>query len=282
MVVFPNAKINLGLNIICKRPDGYHELETSFYPIGIRDALEILPIDDPHGDASGVTLTTSGIPVDGPAENNICTKAWHLIRKDFPQIPPIHVHLHKAIPTGAGLGGGSADGAFTLRLLNSMFGLGIDDHSLATYALALGSDCPFFLLNLPCFASGRGETMTPSGLNLSDFSLLVIHPGIHVSTAEAFRGVKPAIPVIHIPNILAMPVDQWRDTLVNDFEHTVFPLFPEIASIKDLLYDAGAIYSSMSGSGSSVFGIFPKNGIPDMSFPEHYMIHRQESMKPDY
>lgn len=282
MVVFPNAKINLGLNIICKRPDGYHELETSFYPIGIRDALEILPIDDPHGHDSGVTLTTSGISVDGSAENNICTKAWHLIRKDFPQLPPIHLHLHKAIPTGAGLGGGSADGAFTLRLLNSMFGLGIDEHTIATYALELGSDCPFFLLNLPCFASGRGETMTPSGLNLSDFSLLVIHPGIHVSTAEAFRGVKPAMPVRHIPDILAMPVDQWRDTLVNDFEHTVFPLFPEIATIRDLLYDAGAIYSSMSGSGSSVFGIFPKNGIPDMSFPEHYMIHRQESLKPYY
>ncbi len=162
MVVFPNAKINLGLNIIRKRPDGYHDLETSFYPIGIRDALEILPIDTPYRDTEGVTLITTGIPVDGDAENNICSKAWHLIRKDFPLIPPIQLHLHKAIPTGAGLGGGSADGAFTLRLLNSMFSLGIDDDTLAKYALELGSDCPFFLLNRPCFASGRGEKMTPS------------------------------------------------------------------------------------------------------------------------
>jgi 4-diphosphocytidyl-2-C-methyl-D-erythritol kinase len=282
MVVFPNAKINLGLNIIRKRADGYHDLETTFYPIGIRDALEILPIDDPNEDTTGVTLISTGIPVDGEAEKNICTKAWHLIRKDFPHLPPIHLHLHKAIPTGAGLGGGSADGAFTLRSLNSLFMLGIDDHTLAKYALELGSDCPFFLLNLPCFASGRGERMTPSGLDLSDFSLLVIHPGIHVSTAEAFRGVQPSMPARHIPDILSMPLEQWRETLVNDFERTVFPQFPEIETIRDLLYDAGALYSSMSGSGSSVFGIFQKHAIPEISFPEHYIVHRQESLKPAY
>lgn len=282
MVVFPNAKINLGLNIIRKRPDGYHDLETSFYPIGIRDALEILPIDTLYGDTEGVTLITTGIPVDGDAENNICSKAWHLIRKDFPLIPPIQLHLHKAIPTGAGLGGGSSDGAFTLRLLNSMFGLGIDDDTLAKYALELGSDCPFFLLNRPCFATGRGEKMTPSGLDLSDYSLLLIHPGIHVSTAEAFRGVQPSIPVRQIPDILSIPVGQWREVLVNDFESTVFPQFPEIETIRDLLYEAGALYSSMTGSGSSVFGIFPKHAIPEISFPEYYIIHRQDSLKPDY
>jgi 4-diphosphocytidyl-2-C-methyl-D-erythritol kinase len=280
MISFPNAKINLGLNIVRKRDDGYHDLETLFYPVALRDALEIIPQSEDLAGRGEVYLHLSGKTVEGPVESNICVKAWRMLKADFPSMPGIDLHLYKAIPMGAGLGGGSADGSFTLRMLNDMFRLGLTGEALESYALRLGSDCPFFIRNSPCFATGRGEHMTPITLDLSGFSFLLVHPGIHVSTAVAFAGVKPTIPDLSIREIVTMKVSEWRGRLVNDFERTVFKAFPAIESLRDKLYDSGAIYAAMTGSGSSVFGIFPQNGLPEIRFPEDHTIYRQESLSP--
>jgi 4-diphosphocytidyl-2-C-methyl-D-erythritol kinase len=280
MISFPNAKINLGLNIVRKRPDGYHDLETVFYPIAYRDALEIIPVSEDSDSDTGVNLHLSGKPVQGPAASNICVKAWHLLKADHPSLPPIELHLMKAIPMGAGLGGGSADGSFTLKMLNEKFQLGISNEQLQSYALALGSDCPFFIRNSPCFATGRGEQMRDFTLDLSSYSLLLVHPGIHVSTAQAFAGVVPSLPELSIADIVSGDVSGWRGRLVNDFERTVFPQFPAIRQIRDLLYENGAIYAAMTGSGSSVFGICPVGMLPDLTFPPEYSVFRQESLHP--
>jgi 4-diphosphocytidyl-2-C-methyl-D-erythritol kinase len=280
MISFPNAKINLGLNIVRKRPDGYHDLETVFYPIAYRDALEIITAGENSDSDMGVNLHLSGKPVQGPAASNICVKAWHLLKADHPALPPIELHLMKAIPMGAGLGGGSADGSFTLKMLNEKFQLGISNAQLQSYALALGSDCPFFIRNTPCFASGRGELMRDFNLDLSSYSLLLVHPGIHVSTAQAFAGVVPSLPELSIADIVSGDVSGWRGRLVNDFERTVFPQFPTIRQIRDLLYENGAIYAAMTGSGSSVFGIYPVGMLPDLTFPPEYSVFRQESLHP--
>lgn len=280
MISFPNAKINLGLNIVRKRDDGYHDLETLFYPVALKDALEIIPAADLSPDHLGVALHFSGKSVEGPPASNICVKAWQLLKADFPQLPQIDLHLMKGIPMGAGLGGGSADGSFTLKMLNDLFNLGLDDSSLESYALRLGSDCPFFIRNAPCFATGRGELMTPVALDLSSYSFLLVHPAIHVSTAVAFSGVKPCHPVQSIRDIVSMDIREWRGRLINDFEKTVFPAFPAIKELRDRLYDAGAVYAAMTGSGSSVFGIFLQNGLPDLSFPEDHTVYRQESLSP--
>lgn len=280
MISFPNAKINLGLNIVRKRDDGYHDLETLFYPVAFRDALEILPASDPSETPSGVRLHLSGKTVEGSPDKNICVKAWHLLKADFPDLPSIDLHLYKAIPMGAGLGGGSADGSFTLKMLNDLFDLGLTGASLEAYALKLGSDCPFFIRNTPCFASGRGESMIESSLDLSGYAFLLVHPGIHVSTAVAFSGVRPSVPQQSIADIVSMDVALWRGHLVNDFERTVFAAFPAIQTLRDSLYDAGAIYAAMTGSGSSVFGIFPKNGLPEIRFPEDHTIYIQDSLTP--
>jgi len=280
MISFPNAKINLGLNIVRKRDDGYHDLETLFYPVSLRDALEILPASDASVNTPGVSLHLSGKTVEGSPDKNICVKAWHLLKADFPDLPPIDLHLYKSIPMGAGLGGGSADGSFTLKMLNDLFDLGLTGASLEVYALKLGSDCPFFIRNTPCFASGRGERMIESTLDLSDYSFLLVHPGIHVSTAVAFSGVKPTVPQQQIPEIVSMDVEMWRGRLVNDFERTVFAAFPAIQTLRDSLYDAGARYAAMTGSGSSVFGIFPRNALPQIRFPEDHTIYIQDSLTP--
>jgi 4-diphosphocytidyl-2-C-methyl-D-erythritol kinase len=277
MIAFPNAKINLGLNIIRKRADGYHDLETVFFPVGIRDALEIMPLEISADPGKEVKITQTGIPVEGSPGSNICVKAWQLLRKEHPDLPAIRMHLHKSVPTGAGLGGGSSDGAATLKLLDALFGLKISPERLAAYALALGSDCPFFLYNKPCFAGGQGEKLTPIQLDLSGYEMMIVHPGIHVSTAKAFAGVMPAIPETDIRQIISRPVTEWKHALVNDFEKTVFPAFPAIAGIKDALYDAGATYASMSGSGSSVFGIFPKGLMPELPFPEGHLVFRMDA-----
>jgi 4-diphosphocytidyl-2-C-methyl-D-erythritol kinase len=234
MVVFPNCKINLGLNIISKRSDGYHHLETVFYPIQIKDAVEII-------EKEKFEFSTSGLVIDGSLENNLCIKAYHLLKKDFPQLPSVHMHLHKAIPIGAGLGGGSADGAFTLKLLNQKFDLSLSEKQLIDHAVQLGSDCPFFILNKPCFATGRGESLTQTDIDLSEFKIVIVHPGIHISTAWAFSNVKPAVPVKSLKEIIQQPISTWKEELRNDFEEPVFKKYPEIKNIKDELYDAGAV-----------------------------------------
>jgi 4-diphosphocytidyl-2-C-methyl-D-erythritol kinase len=274
MILFPNAKINLGLNIIRKRPDGYHDLETFFCPVSLCDALEILPQNSSQNNSQHIIFSSSGITVAGNSEDNICIKAYHLLKKDFPNLPGIQMHLHKRIPTGAGLGGGSSDGAFTLRLLNRLFNLQIKEERLAVYALKLGSDCPFFILNKPCFAQGQGERLEHIPINLAAYEILLVHPGIHISTAKAFEGVTPCVPQKSIYGIIQQPVSTWRSELVNDFEKAILPQFPAIGEIKNKLYELGAIYASMTGSGSSVYGMFKKGSIPHADFPAGCQVFR--------
>lgn len=267
MVTFPNCKINLGLNILEKRNDGFHNLETVFYPINITDALEI--IQSKHH-ATEIQFTTSGLIVDGKTTDNICVKAYHLLRSDFPQIACIKMHLHKAIPLGAGLGGGSANGAFTLKMLNNIFQLNISDEKLMDYALQLGSDCPFFIINKPCFAKGRGEKMEIIKLDLSQYQFVIVNPKIYVNTGWAFKQIIPKIPKKSIQKIIPQPIETWKDELVNDFENAVINEHKEIGEIKYELYQQGALYASMSGSGSTVFGIFNKETLVKNNFPNHY------------
>lgn len=255
MVSFPNAKINLGLNIIRKRADGFHDLETVFYPVALRDALEILP----GTKEANTNFFSSGLPIAGVPGDNLCLKAYHLLKKDFPDLPAIDLHLHKAIPMGAGLGGGSADAAFALCMLNQLFSLDLSQAALKTYALALGSDCPFFIENTPCFATGRGENLTPLEIDLTAYRIVLVNPGIHVSTASAFAGIQPVEPTQSIKEIIQQPVNEWKDLLVNDFENTVFSQFPAIGGIKENMYREGALYASMTGSGSTVYGLFDKH-----------------------
>lgn len=254
MVVFPNCKINLGLHITGKRPDGYHELETVFYPVQLRDALEIVhaTTEEPED----IRFTASGLSIPGNSASNLCVKAYQLLKKDFPELPPIQMHLHKVIPMGAGLGGGSSDGAFALKLLNEKFQLQLNQDQLIHYAAQLGSDCPFFILNRPCYGTGRGEILEPIELNLSGHRFVLIHPGIHVSTKWAFEQLTPAKAPRPITEILQQSLSEWKRELVNDFEAPILRAYPEIASIKRALYDDGAVYASMSGSGSTVFGIY--------------------------
>lgn len=269
MVTFPNCKINLGLNIIRKRTDGFHDLETVFYPVQLKDALEIIPSTAQDTD---IQFSASGLVVDGNSADNICIKAYQLLKKDFPTLPSIQMHLHKAIPMGAGLGGGSADGAFTLKMLNEKFNLNLSNEQLIEYALQLGSDCPFFILNQPCFASSRGEKMTPIELDLSAYQFLIVNPGIHVNTGWAFKQITPAVPAKSVKAIIQQPIESWKEELINDFELPVVTAYPAIAAIKQELYNLGAIYASMSGSGSTVFGIFHKNAQLNLQFPESYLV----------
>lgn len=254
MVVFPNCKINLGLHITGKRPDGYHELETVFYPVQLRDALEIVHATTEIPE--GIRFTSTGLSIPGNSDANLCVKAYQLLKKDFPELPSIQMHLHKVIPMGAGLGGGSSDGAFALKLLNEKFQLNLNQDQLIQYAAQLGSDCPFFILNQPCYGTGRGEILTPIELNLSGHRFVLIHPGIHVSTKWAFEQLTPAKAPRPITEILQQPLDQWKGELVNDFEAPILKAYPGIAAVKQALYEDGAVYASMSGSGSTVFGIY--------------------------
>lgn len=262
MVLFPNCKINLGLRITAKRPDGYHDLETVFYPIPLRDAAEIITSRaSSHATRSSehpdFELTITGTAIPGDTSSNLCTKAWKLIKHDFPDIPAVRMHLHKAIPIGAGLGGGSSDGAFTLLLLNKELKLNLTTEQLLAYALRLGSDCPFFIINRPCYATGRGEILEEINIDLDNYHFVVVNPGIHVSTAEAFRDIlianetKPSLKAI-----VGQPIAEWKNILENAFEASVFKKHPELKEIKKRLYESGAEYASMSGTGSSLYGIF--------------------------
>lgn len=265
MIRFPNCKINLGLHVTSKREDGYHNIETIFYPINLRDALEIIP-------ATEMQFECTGLKVDGSTENNLCLKAYHLLKKDFPEITPLKIHLHKAIPMGAGLGGGSSNGAFMLKMLNDKFNLQLTDDALIKYALQLGSDCPFFIINKPCFASGRGENLQPLNVDLSMYKMVLVNPCIHVSTAEAFSTLAPKEPAQSLQHVIQQPISTWRQALTNHFEEPIFKVHPAIKEIKEELYSKGAIYASMSGSGSTVYGLFIEDVEVNFSFPSHYTV----------
>ena len=265
MITFPNAKINLGLNIVEKRPDGYHNLETIFYPIPLQDALEITPWE---GGERKYKLAQSGIQIAGDDEHNLVVKAYKLLDSLY-NLPPIEINLLKHIPSGAGLGGGSADAAFMLCMLNQHFQLNIPNEQLEVYAAQLGADCAFFVENKPTFAEGIGNIFSPIELSLKGYKLLLVKPDIFVSTRDAFAQIKPKRPTISLKEVAKMPVEAWKTYMVNDFEESVFPQFPAIADIKAKLYDMGAIYASMSGSGSSVFALFKGDDtLPKVDFGE--------------
>lgn len=252
MVVFPIAKINIGLSVTSKRQDGFHNIETIFYPVGLCDALEFVVSDKPENkDILAVTGINTGIA----PEDNILIKTIALLREKA-DLPFLKIHLHKAIPVGAGLGGGSSDAACLLNSVSRHFGINLDNQSLKTIALEIGSDCPFFIDGKPSLASGRGEIMTPVELNLSGFSLVILKPGVGISTAEAYKNCKPGIPSSSLSESFKLPVYEWKNAIVNDFEEFAFAKHPVIGEVKDELYRTGAIFSLMSGSGSSVYGIF--------------------------
>ncbi|MCE5332562.1 MAG: 4-(cytidine 5'-diphospho)-2-C-methyl-D-erythritol kinase [Bacteroidales bacterium] len=253
MLVYPNAKINIGLNIVEKRPDGYHNLETVFYPIGLSDVLEV----EPSESCSDYSFSSSGITLGGDPEENLIVKAYRLIQSEY-DIPAVDITLIKRIPFGAGLGGGSADAAFMLKTLNEMFGLKITNRKLEKIAAELGADCPVFIKNRPVYATGIGNEFTPVKLSLKGYFLLLVKPGTHVSTPEAYSLVVPENPAVSLLGSIQKPVKEWRGLIKNDFEKSVFTKYPEIGKIKNKLYETGALYASMSGSGSSVYGIFEK------------------------
>lgn len=253
MITFPNAKINLGLNVVEKRPDGYHNLETVFYPIKLQDALEVNRLE---GSDLPYKIHTSGTVIEGNLEDNLVIKAYNLLKAENYQMLPVDIHLFKHIPTGAGLGGGSADAAFMIKLLNAKFKLGISEEKMEEYAARLGADCAFFIKNKPVFASGIGNIFEPIEISLKGYYLVLVKPNIFVSTRDAFACIKPQHPEVSLKEIIKRPIETWKDCMKNDFEYSVFQKYPEIAAIKDKLYDLGAVYASMSGSGSAVYGIF--------------------------
>lgn len=264
MITFPNAKINLGLHILSKRKDGYHDIESCMIPVPLLDALEMIPSN------KKLEWNSSGLPIPGMFEDNLVCKAYYLLKKDFPQIPFPSIHLHKNIPMGAGLGGGSADAAFALNLMNSLFELHLDDFFLEEYAAQLGSDCAFFIENTPKIARGRGEVLEPIDVDLKGCYLVLINPGIHIGTKEAYAGVTPSLPKVKLEELLS-DKSRWKDELVNDFEASIFTNHPAIAKIKQTMYEAGAFYAAMSGSGSSVFGLFEEKP-EEMKWKGHYFL----------
>ena len=256
MITFPIAKINLGLNVVEKRPDGYHNLETVFYPVMIKDALEVQLMDEQFPSAFDCDLKVTNLTIEGDEQRNLVCRAYQLLKQDFPTLPRVHAHLYKGIPTQAGMGGGSSDCGFMITLLDEMFHLGLTEQQMIDYAARLGADCAFFILNKPCYAEGIGEKLQPIGLSLKGWYLAVVRPAIPVSTKEAFSLITPQNPPQNCRDIVMQPVETWRDALTNDFEKSVFTLHPEIGAIKDRLYDMGAVYAAMSGSGSSLYGLF--------------------------
>ncbi len=266
MITFPIAKINLGLNVVERRPDGYHNLETVFYPVPIRDALEVTTMDPQFPSPYDCDLKVTNISIEGDEQRNLVVRAYQLLKQDFPQLPRIHAHLHKAIPTQAGMGGGSSDCAYMIRLLNEQFQLGLSTQQMQQYAARLGADCAFFILSQPAYAEGIGERLEPIALNLSQYWIAVVRPDIPVPTKEAFSLVHPHHPEKNCRDVVMQPIETWRQDLVNDFEQSVFTLHPEIGAIKQQLYSLGAVYAAMSGSGSAVFGLFRE----DIKIGEHF------------
>jgi 4-diphosphocytidyl-2-C-methyl-D-erythritol kinase len=267
MISFPHCKINLGLHVTGKRGDGFHNIETVFYPVGWCDALEMIAAD---GGPAGLTLETSGEAIeDGKPENNIIHKAWSLLSKTH-RLPQIKAHLHKNIPMGAGLGGGSSDGARALIMINELCGLGHTDEELADMAAQLGSDCPFFIHGKPMHATGRGEVLRSIKVDLTAYHILLVYPGIHVSTADAYRLVAPAPPPLSLTEVVSGPVSGWREALVNDFEPGVFRRHPLLKELKEAMYEGGAEYAAMSGSGSTVFGLFRDEPPAELKKMRHF------------
>ena len=271
MINFPIAKINLGLNVVEKRPDGYHNLQTVFYPVPIKDALEVQVMDEAFPSDYDCDLKVTNITIEGDEQRNLVVRAYQVLKQDFPTLPRIHTHLWKGIPTQAGMGGGSSDCAYMMLLLNQQFQLGLTDEQLIEYAAKLGADCAFFILSRPCYAEGIGEKLQPIDLSLSGYYIAVVRPDIPVPTKEAFSRIRPHYPTQNCRETVMQPIDTWRDTLINDFEESVFALHPEIGDIKQRLYDMGATYAAMSGSGSALFGLFKKQ--PDslsQAFPNMF------------
>jgi len=264
MVGFPNAKINLGLYITSKRSDGYHDLVSCFYPVAWEEAVEIIP-------SPAFSFSSSGLKIPGDSVSNLVVKAYELLKTNY-AIAPCAIHLHKEIPMGAGLGGGSADAAVALQLLNTLFHLNLSKEELIQLSTALGSDCAFFLHNTPCIATSKGEVLTPISLSLKDYTLLIVHPGIHISTQQAYAGVQPRALSVDLEETLKKGPHFWKAHLSNQFEEHLFSQFPEVATIKNKLYELGALYASMSGSGSAVYRIFEKDQTPpeNMKWPVHY------------
>jgi 4-diphosphocytidyl-2-C-methyl-D-erythritol kinase len=251
MITYPNAKINIGLNITSKRPDGYHNIETVFYPIPLSDILSI----EISETCTEYSLSVSGIETGQESEKNLVIKAYRILQKDY-ILPPVDITLIKNIPVGAGLGGGSADAAFMLSMLNELAGLKISEKKLESYASKLGADCPVFIRNVPVYAEGIGNEFSPISLSLKNYYLVLIKPDIFVSTPVAYSLVTPREPTENLMKLVQLPVSEWKNVIVNDFESSVFKRFPRIEQIKNQLYADGALYASMSGSGSSVYGIF--------------------------
>lgn len=276
MITFPIAKINLGLNVVERRPDGYHNLETVFYPVHITDALELTMMNTKFPSSVDCDINVTNIKTKGDEQlqsvmslcstDNLVVRAYQLLKQDFSQMPRVHAHLWKGIPTQAGMGGGSSDCAYTIRLLNEMFTLGLSEQQMMNYAARLGADCAFFILSRPAYAEGIGEKLQPISLDLGNYYIGVVRPDIPVSTKEAFSLIKPQRPPKCCRDVVMQPVETWRDELTNDFEKSVFALYPEIEAIKQQLYDLGAVYAAMSGSGSSVFGIFRN----EIEIKEHF------------
>jgi 4-diphosphocytidyl-2-C-methyl-D-erythritol kinase len=261
MIRFPNCKINIGLNIVAKRSDGYHDIESVFVPVNWCDVIEII-----HAADNVPRLFLSGIALDGATEDNLCFKAFKLLEKEF-HIPPVHIYLLKNIPTGAGLGGGSSDGAFTLLMLNELFSLDIALPKLKNLALQLGSDCPFFIDNIPALATGRGDFLKPITPALKGLHIVIIKPLLHVSTALAYSKVVPGKAITAVASAITKPISEWRGCIANDFEKPVFADYPMLSSIKEVLYRQGALYASMSGSGSALYGIFKEKMEVEVLFP---------------
>ena len=259
MIAFPNAKINLGLNIIEKRQDGYHNIQSCFVPIEWFDILEAVEADQ-------FNFSTSGLPIPGNADSNLCVTAYELLKVDY-NLPAVAIHLHKNIPIGAGLGGGSADGAFMLKLLNDKFELGLSYNQLETYAAKLGSDCPFFIRNEPTYVEGTGAEFSPINIDLAGLHMVVVYPELHISTQDAYAHITPRLPKENLKKVLESKAsDQWQSLVHNDFEPSLLESYPEIAQLKEKMAKNGAVYSSMTGSGSAVFGLFKES--PEITFAE--------------
>ena len=271
MITFPIAKINLGLNVVEKRLDGYHNLQTVFYPVPIMDALEIAPMSEGFPSDVDCDLKVTNIHIEGDEQRNLVVRAYQLLKKDFPSLPRIHTHLWKGIPTQAGMGGGSSDCAYMIRLLNETFDLQLTNEQMQQYAAQLGADCAFFIESVPCYAEGIGEQLEPISLDLSGWYIGVVRPDIPVPTKEAFSRIHPHYPSLNCREVVMQPVETWRDNLINDFEESVFALHPEIGAVKEQLYKMGATYAAMSGSGSALFGLFQEE--PDglrQAFPDMF------------
>lgn len=263
MICFPHSKINLGLNILQKRADGYHDLETVFYPVPLCDILEILPSEQ-------FAFKQSGLTVEGNENDNLCIKAFKLLQEKF-NIDNVYIHLHKQIPMGAGMGGGSSDAAYVIRMCNDLFSLGMTTEEMQSYAAELGSDCAYFINDTPMYGKGRGEILSPLNINLNGYYLKIVNPGIHISTAEAFKGVHKDANRLSLAERISQPIYNWKGLIENDFEVHLFNKYPELEKIKSTFYKEGAVYAALSGSGSTLYAIYPKE--PVMSFLDYAYEH---------